>query len=120
MTSGKNWRVLLGKDDRDQKKQESDGTKERKLREINSLGFDRFGVIPVFLAYWRRNILVDQYRVVVWGTGVVYDGTKSEAMRQFNLFVVQSKNAKSESDRRSVTLFKNFEMIREHRPLDQK
>ena len=51
---------------------------------------------------------------------MVYDGTKPEAMRQFNLFVVQSKNAKSESDRRSVTLFKNFEMIREHRPLDQK
>jgi hypothetical protein len=51
---------------------------------------------------------------------VVYHGTKPEAMRQFNLFVVQSKNAKSESDRRSVTLFKNFEMIREHRALDQK
>ena len=32
MTSGKNWRVLLGKDDRDQKQQECDGTKERKLR----------------------------------------------------------------------------------------
>ena len=28
MTSGKNWRVLLGKDDRDQKQQECDGTKE--------------------------------------------------------------------------------------------
>ena len=48
----------------------------------------------------------------VRGIGVVYDGTKPEAMRRFNLFVVQSRNAKSESDRRSVTLFKNFEMIR--------
>jgi hypothetical protein len=33
-----------------------------------------------------------------------------------NLFVVQSKNAKSESERRSITLFKNFEMIREYHP----
>ena len=28
-----------------------------------------------------------EYRVVVCGTGVVYDGTKPEALRQFNLFV---------------------------------
>ena len=49
MTSGKNWRVLLGKDDRDQKQQECDGTKERKLREINFLVYARFAVIPVFL-----------------------------------------------------------------------
>ena len=47
---------------------------------------------------------------------MVYDGTKPEALRQFNLFVVQSKNAKSESERRSITLFKNFEMIREYHP----
>ena len=51
---------------------------------------------------------------------MVYDGTKPEAMRQFNLFVVQSKYAKSESDRRSVTLFKNYEIVREHHPPDPK
>ena len=88
----------------------------RNPREIKSLGFDRFGVIPVFLASGGRNIVVDLYRVVVWGTGVVYDGTKPEALRQFNLFVVQSKNAESESERRSITLFKNFEVIREYHP----
>ena len=61
-------------------------------------------------------MVVDLYRVVVWGTGVVHEGTKPEALRQFNLFVVQSKNAESESERRSITLFKNFEVIREYHP----
>ena len=72
--------------------------------------------VPIWLPTGGRNIVVDLYRVVVWGAGVVYDGTKPEALRQFNLFVVQSKNAKSESERRSITLFKNFEMIREYHP----
>jgi hypothetical protein len=61
---------------------------------------------------------MDQYRVVVWGNGIVYNGTKPEALRQFSLFVIQSKKAKSQSDRRSVTLFKNFEVIREYRVPD--
>ena len=68
-----------------------------------------------------RNILANQYRVVVEVVGIAYDGgSRSEAMRKFDLFVVQSKSAKSQSDRRSVTLFKNYEIVREYHPPDPK
>jgi hypothetical protein len=53
-----------------------------------------------------------EYRVVVWGTGVVYDGTKPEALRQFNLFV---RNQKTQSPNLSVDRLRfsrNFEIIR--------
>jgi hypothetical protein len=49
---------------------------------------------------------------------MVYEGVSMrEAMRQFTLFIIRSKNAPSKSDLSSVTLFKNYEIIREyHRP----
>jgi hypothetical protein len=50
---------------------------------------------------------------------MVYEGVSMrEAMRQFTLFVIRSKNAQSKSDPGSVTLFKNYETIREYRPPD--
>ena len=58
-----------------------------------------------------------KYRLVVGGVGMVYDGeSEREAKRQFNLFVIQSKDLRSKSARRSVTLFKNYEIIKEYNP----
>jgi hypothetical protein len=63
----------------------------------------------------RRHILFDQYRVVVGGVGIVYDGDSvSEAKRQYKLFMDKSKTAGSESAVETVTLFKNYEIIREY------
>ena len=56
------------------------------------------------------NILVDHYRVVVGGVGIVFDGeTMAEAKRQYRLYVGQS-------DGESVALFKNYDAIREYYP----
>ena len=61
-----------------------------------------------------------KYRIVVGGTGMVYDGeSKSEAMRQFRLFVIQSKTATSNSAGKLVTLFKNYAIIKEYLPPDE-
>jgi hypothetical protein len=60
---------------------------------------------------------VIKYRLVVGGVGIVYDGeSEREARRQFNLLVTQSKELGSKSARRSVTLFKNYEIIKEYNP----
>ena len=61
-----------------------------------------------------------KYRLVVGGLGKVYDGeSTSEAMRRFRMFVVQSKTAGSGSAGESVTLFKNYEIIKEYQPPDR-
>ena len=45
---------------------------------------------------------------------MVYEGeSEREAKRQFNLFVIQSKDLRSKSARRSVT-FKNYEIVKEY------
>ncbi len=63
----------------------------------------------------RRDILFDQYRVVVGGMGIVYEGDSvSEAKRQFRLFLGKSKAAKSGSAGEPVTLFKNYDIIRDY------
>jgi hypothetical protein len=69
---------------------------------------------------WKRlRILFDQYRVVVGGTGIVYDGDSvSEAKRQFKLFMRKSKSA-GRSAGESVTLFKNYEIINQYHPPDR-
>ncbi len=55
------------------------------------------------------------YTLVVGGIGVVYDGeSQSEAKRQFRLFMAESKTAGSRSSGESVTLFKNYEIIKEY------
>jgi len=57
---------------------------------------------------------VMKYRLVVGGVEMVYEGeSEREAKRQFNLFVIQSKDLRSKSARRSVT-FKNYEIIKEY------
>jgi hypothetical protein len=52
-----------------------------------------------------------KYRVVVKGAGKVYHGaSEDEARRKFNLFVKASKKSKSAA----VTLFKEYEIVREN------
>jgi hypothetical protein len=85
---------------------------------------DIFGLVhSVTSAFWRLPAgsggmsPVIKYRLVVGGVGIVYDGeSEREAKRQFNLFVIQSKDLRSKSARRSVTLFKNYEIIKEYNP----
>jgi hypothetical protein len=58
------------------------------------------------------HILVDQYRVVVGGIGIVFESESlAEAKRQYRLYV-------SQSDGESVALFKDYEIVREYNPAD--
>jgi hypothetical protein len=60
---------------------------------------------------------VIKFRLVVGGAGIVHEGeSMSEAKRLFRLFVIESKNAKSKSAGKSVTLFKDFVIIKEYHP----
>ena len=62
---------------------------------------------------------IDQYSLVVGELGKVFDGcSRPEANRQFALFVIQSKIARSKSDGKPVTLFKNYEIVREYQPAE--
>ena len=62
---------------------------------------------------------IDQYSLVVGELGKVFDGcSRLEANRQFALFVIQSKIARSKSDGKPVTLFKNYEIVREYQPAE--
>jgi hypothetical protein len=62
-------------------------------------------------------IIIDQYSLVVGCLGNVYDGeSRSEALRQFRLFMIKSRNARSKSAGVAVTLFKNYEILREYNP----
>ena len=64
-------------------------------------------------------ISVIKYRLVVGGIGVVYEGDSvSEAKRQFRLFLAKSQTAGSKYSGEPVTLFKNYDIIREYRPPD--
>jgi hypothetical protein len=58
-----------------------------------------------------------EYRLVVGVLGIVFDeDSGTEAKRQFDLFVADSKNAQAAGNATSVTLFKNNEIIAEYRP----
>jgi hypothetical protein len=61
---------------------------------------------------------VIKYKVVVRGNGVVYDGeSMSEANRRFAIFVARSKKEADRSDPDTVTLFKNYQIVRQwYRP----
>jgi hypothetical protein len=83
--------------------------------EMNFLGRPPSGVIPKGM-----NAVVDQYRVVVEVSGIAYKGvSRKEANRLFSLAVIQSKSAKSQSDQRSITLFRDYEIVREYNPSDR-
>ena len=58
-----------------------------------------------------------KYQIVVAGVGIAYDGeSASEANRQYTLLVNQSKAARSKYSGVRVTLFKEYEILREYRP----
>ena len=63
---------------------------------------------------------VIKYSLVVGGRGMVFEGeSMSEANRQFTLFVIQSKAKVVGSNGETVTLFKNYDIIREYNPPDR-
>jgi len=60
-----------------------------------------------------------EYRLVAGVLGIIFDeDSEAEAKRQFDLFVIQSKTARSASVGTSVTLFKDREIIAEYHPAD--
>lgn len=62
---------------------------------------------------------IDQYSLVVGELGKVFDGrSRPEANRQFALFVIRSIFARSKSDGKPITLFKNYEIVREYQPAE--
>ena len=64
---------------------------------------------------------VVKYRLIVGGIGIAYKGeSESEARRWFRRFVVQSQTEGSSSARESVTLFRNYDVIREYHAPDRK
>ena len=61
-----------------------------------------------------------EYRLVVGVLGIIFDeDSEAEAKRQYDLFVKQSKTARSASVGTSVTLFRNGEIIAEYHPPDR-
>jgi hypothetical protein len=64
--------------------------------------------------------LMPEYRLVVGVLGIIFDeDSETEAKQRFDLFVKQSKTARSASTGTSVTLFKNREIIAEYHPPDR-
>jgi hypothetical protein len=60
-----------------------------------------------------------EYRLVAGTLGFIFDeDSEVEATCQFDLFVKQSKTARSASVGTSVTLFKNREIIAQYHPAD--
>jgi hypothetical protein len=58
-----------------------------------------------------------EYRLVVGVLGIIFDeSSEAEAKRQFDLFIIQSKSARSSEAGTSVMLFKNHEKICEYHP----
>ena len=60
---------------------------------------------------------VIKYRLLVGGVGIAYEGeSEAEGRRQFGLFMAESKTARSRSSGESVTLFRNFQVMRRYQP----
>jgi hypothetical protein len=60
---------------------------------------------------------VIKYRLLVGGVGIAYEGeSESEGRRQFGMYMAQSKTARLSSSGESVTLFRNFKVVRRYRP----
>ena len=69
------------------------------------------------VAVEARNIEVGQYRVVVEKVGIVFDSDSvSQAKRQFDQFVIESKSSRSGASEKSIAPFKDDEVIREYHP----
>ena len=56
-----------------------------------------------------------KYRIVVGGAGKVYDGESwVDARHRFKQFVALSKKRRSKANPRSITLFKDYEIVRQY------
>ena len=59
---------------------------------------------------------VIKYRLLVGGVGIAYEGeSELEGKRQFGMFMAKSKTTRLRSSGESVTLFRNFEVVRRYR-----
>jgi hypothetical protein len=60
---------------------------------------------------------VIKYRLLVGGVGIAYEGeSESEGRRQFGRYMAELKTARLRSSGESLTLFRNFEVVRRYRP----
>ena len=59
---------------------------------------------------------ITEYRLVVGVFGIIFKEDSASAKRQLDLFVIQSKTARSAEVGASVTLFRNHEIIRQYHP----
>ena len=58
-----------------------------------------------------------RYRTAVAGAGIVYDGqSRTEAFRQFDRFVAQSKDEQSTTAAKRVAVFRGYDILREYIP----
>ena len=58
-----------------------------------------------------------RYRTAVAGGGILYDGqSRTEAYRQFDLFVAQSKDERSATAAQGVAVFMGYDIVREYVP----
>src|SRR5580704_508331 len=107
------------------------GTQIREeIRKLNLIGkseirrsFDEEAAINLLLRLGLSKVPevgispVIKYRLLVGGVGIAYEGeSEAEGRRQFGLFVAESKAARSRSSGESVTLFRNFEVMRRYQP----
>jgi hypothetical protein len=62
---------------------------------------------------------VMKYRLLVGGVGIAYEGqSESEGRRQFNVYMIESKDPRSLSAGEPVTLFKGFEVLKRYSPVE--
>ena len=67
-----------------------------------------------------RHIQSDKYKLVVGGLGIVYGGASiSEARRRFRQCVIHSQIAGTRYFGKPVTLFKDYGIMLEYRPVDR-
>jgi hypothetical protein len=85
--------------------------------------FDEEAAVDLFLRLGLAEVPevdispVIKYRLLVGGVGIAYEGeSEVEGSRQFGLFMAQSKSTRSTSFGESVTLFRNFEVMRRYLP----
>ena len=100
------------------------------IRKLNLIGkseirrsFDEEAAIDLLLRLGLSEVPevglspVFKYRLLVGGVGIAYEGeSESEGTRQFGMYMAESKTARHQSSGESVTLFRNFEVVRRYRP----
>ena len=60
---------------------------------------------------------VIKYRLLVGRVGIAYEGeSELEGRRQFRMHMAKSKTAQHQSSGEAVTLFRNFDVVRQYRP----